>query len=389
MKLKITSIEPILVGAPTPGVGLLSNRNYLFIKVHTDEGITGLGEATLESHDNSVLGALKDIECLVLGEDPCNIEYLTQKMVKQLFWKGGVIKGSAISGVELALWDILGKSLDMPVYKLIGGACRKKIRAYVNGWSGGSLDPVVVKEKAQIAMAAGYNAFKFSLALPVWQVNDPANLRKIRLVSETIRETVGPDALIMYDGHGRYDADMAIKIGRIFEELDFFFFEEPCQPEDEEGLAKVASKLDVPVATGERLSFLPEFKRLLTRSCASIIQPDIGHSCGFGTALKAAHLAEAFNAFVAPHGPMSPVVTTVSMHLDAVIPNFLIQERLFLNDWRNNVITEPMVVKDGYIELNDKPGWGIELDDELCKAHGAITPYTPQLFRPDGAVCDW
>ena len=387
--MKITRIEPILVGAPTPGVGLLSNRNYLFIKVHTDEGITGLGEATLESHDNSVIGALKDIECLVLNEDPTQIEYLTQKMVKQLFWKGGVIKGSAISGVELALWDILGKSLNMPVYKLIGGACRKKIRAYVNGWSGGSLDPAVVREKAQIAMAAGYDAFKFSLALPVWQVNDPVNLRKIRLVSETIRETVGPDALIMYDGHGRYDADMAVKIGRIFEELDFFFFEEPCQPEDEEGLAKVASRLDIPVATGERLSFLPEFKRLLTRNCASIIQPDIGHSCGFGTALKAAHLAEAFNAFVAPHGPMSPVVTTVSMHLDAVIPNFLIQERLFLNDWRNNVITEPIMVKEGFMELNDKPGWGIELDEELCKAHPAITPYTPQLFRPDGAVCDW
>ena len=224
--MKIVSIEPILVGAPTPGVGLLSNRNYLFIKVHTDEGIYGLGEATLESHDNSVLGALKDIECLVLGEDPTQIEYLTQKMIKQLFWKGGVIKGSAISGVELALWDILGKSLNMPVYKLVGGACRKKIRAYVNGWSGGSLDPAVVKDKAQIAMAAGYDAFKFSLALPVWQVNDPVNLRKIEKVSQTIRETVGSDALIMYDGHGRYDADMAIKIGRIFEELDFFFFEE-------------------------------------------------------------------------------------------------------------------------------------------------------------------
>ena len=387
--MKIVSIEPILVGAPTPGVGLLSNRNYLFIKVHTDEGIYGLGEATLESHDNSVLGALKDIECLVLGEDPTQIEYLTQKMIKQLFWKGGVIKGSAISGVELALWDILGKSLNMPVYKLVGGACRKKIRAYVNGWSGGSLDPAVVKDKAQIAMAAGYDAFKFSLALPVWQVNDPVNLRKIEKVSQTIRETVGSDALIMYDGHGRYDADMAIKIGRIFEELDFFFFEEPCQPEDEEGLAKVASRLDIPVATGERLSFLPEFKRLLTRNCASIIQPDIGHSCGFGTALKASHLAEAFNAFVAPHGPMSPVVTTVSMHLDAVIPNFLIQERLFLNDWRNNVITQPITVKDGFMELNDKPGWGIELDEELCKAHPAITPYTPQLYRPDGAICDW
>ncbi|MBQ7696593.1 MAG: mandelate racemase/muconate lactonizing enzyme family protein [Lentisphaeria bacterium] len=387
--MKITKIESVLVGAATPGVGLLSNRNYHFVLVRTDEGITGLGEATLESHDNAVLGTLKDIECLVLGEDPTRIEHLTQKMVRQLFWKGGVIKGSAIAGVELALWDILGKVLDRPVYQLLGGACRNRIKVYVNGWSGGSLDPAVVRDKAQKAMAAGYDAFKFSLALPVWNVNDPANLRKIELVAKTLRETAGPDAMLMYDGHGRYDADLAVRVGRILEEYDYTFFEEPCQPEQEESLAKVASRLDIPVAAGERLSFLPEFKRLLTRGCATIIQPDIGHSCGFGTAVKAAHLAEAFNAFVAPHGPMSPVITTVSLHLDTLVPNFLIQERLFLNDWRNEVITEPIQVKDGFVTVPDKPGWGIELDEAVCKAHPAIPSYTPQLNRPDGAVCDW
>ena len=193
----------------------------------------------------------------------------------------------------------------------------------------------------------------------------------------------------MFDGHGRYDADLAIRIGKLFEPLDFTFFEEPCQPEDEEGLAKVAAHVNIPIATGERLSYLPEFQRLLTRGCASVIQPDLGHSCGFGTALKAARLAEAFNAFVAPHGPMSPVITTVSLHLDAILPNFLIQERLFLNDWRNEVITEPLKVENGYITLNDKPGWGIELNEEVCKAHPPIVPYTPRLHRPDGAVCDW
>ena len=387
--MKITKIESVLVGAATPGVGLLSNRNYHFVRVHTDDGITGLGEATLESHDNAVLGTLKDIECLILGEDPTRIEHLTQKMVRQLFWKGGVIKGSAIAGVELALWDILGKVMGRPVYKLLGGACRDKIKVYVNGWSGGSLDPAVVREKAQKAMEAGYDAFKFSLALPVWNVNDPANLRKIELVAKTLRETAGPDAMLMYDGHGRYDADLAVRVGRILEEYDYTFFEEPCQPEQEESLAKVALRLDIPIAAGERLSFLPEFKRLLTRGCATIIQPDIGHSCGFGTAVKAAHLAEAFNAFVAPHGPMSPVITTISLHLDTLVPNFLIQERLFLNDWRNEVITEPIQVKEGYVTVPDKPGWGIELDEAVCKAHPAIPSYTPQLTRPDGAVGDW
>ncbi|MGN0871254.1 MAG: mandelate racemase/muconate lactonizing enzyme family protein [Victivallales bacterium] len=387
--MKITGIEPILVGAPTPGVGLLSNRNYIFIRVHTDEGFCGLGESTLESHDNSVLGALRDIESLVIGEDPTRIEYLTQKMIRQLFWKGGVIKGSAIAGVELALWDILGKSLGQPVYKLFGGSCRNKMRVYVNGWSGGTLDPAELRDKAQAAMEAGYDAFKFSLAIPIWPMNDPVNLRRIAKAAETIRETIGPDALLMFDGHGRYDADLAIRIGRILEPLDLMFFEEPCQPEDEEGLARVASRINIPVATGERLSFLPEFKRLLLRNCASIIQPDIGHCCGFGTALKAARLAEAFNAFVAPHGPMSPVITTISLHLDAIMPNFLIQERLLLNDWRNEIIAEPLRVENGFIALNDKPGWGIELNEEVCRNHPPIPPHTPQLYRPDGAVCDW
>ena len=136
--MKITRIEPLVVGAPTPGCGRLSNRNYIFVKVHTDEGITGLGEATLESHDHAVLGALRDLEALVLGEDPRRIEYLTQTMTRSLFWKGGVIKGSAVAGIELALWDILGKSLGEPVHRLVGGACRDKIRVYVNGWTGGS-----------------------------------------------------------------------------------------------------------------------------------------------------------------------------------------------------------------------------------------------------------
>lgn len=387
--MKITKIEPVIVGAPTPGVGLLSDRNYIFIRVHTDEGITGLGEATLESHDNAVLGVLKDIAPLVIGQDPRRIEFLTQRMTRQLFWKGGVIKGSAVAGIELALWDILGKSLGVPVHQLAGGACREKVRVYVNGWSGGSLDPAVIREKVLIAQGAGYNAFKFSLAVPAWPVGDTAALRTIEKAAETIRETVGPDAPLMYDGHGRYDADLAIRVAKVLEPFNFLFFEEPVQPEDEEALAKVAAHSNIPVAAGERLVFKQEFRKLLDRKAASVLQPDLGHCCGFGEALKISHLAEAFSAFIAPHGPMSPVITTVSLHLDAVIPNFLIQERIFLNDWRNEVITEPLRVEDGFIRVPEKPGWGIELDEEVVKAHPAITSRTPALFRGDGSVCDW
>jgi galactonate dehydratase len=387
--MKITRIEPIVVGAPTPGCGLLSNRNYIFVKVHTDAGISGLGEATLEGYDNTIKGILKDLESLLIGEDPTRIGYLTEVMVRQKFWKGGVLKGTAVAGIELALWDILGKSVGLPVYKLVGGACRDRIRVYANGWSGGATDPAQIKDKALVAKEAGYRAFKFSLAETGWPLNDRALIQKVVRAAEATREAIGMDCPLMFDGHGRYDADLAIKIGQALADVDLTFFEEPVQPEDVEAMKKVAEQVPMPLAGGERLSLKNEFRHFLEKKALAIVQPDLAHCHGFGEGLKVAHLADAFSAWVAPHCPMSPVITAISLHLDAVIPNFLIQERLFLNDWRNEVITEPLVVKDGYIELSDKPGWGIELNEEICAAHPEIPVEMPRLFRPDGAVADW
>ncbi len=387
--MKITRVEPLLVGAPTPGCGLLSNRNYFYILLHTDEGITGLGEATLESHDDSILGALKDLEDLIVGADPAEVSKLMQVLIRQRFWKGGVVKASAISGIELACWDILGKAAGKPVYELLGGAVRDKIRVYANGWTGGATDPAVIRDKAAEALAAGYRAFKFSLAIPTWPLRDLETVRKVRQAAETIREAVGPDAALLFDGHGRYDSQLAIQIGLALEDLGLMFFEEPVQPEDEEGMARVARRINIPVAAGERLTRLQEFRRLFEKEAICVAQPDLAHCHGFNEGVKVAHLAEAFDGFVAPHCPMSPVITAISLHLDAIAPNFLIQERLFLNDWRNEVITEPLVVKDGFLELPTGPGWGIELDMDLCKKHPRIVAGTPRLFRPDGAVMDW
>ena len=166
------------------------------------------------------------------------------------------------------------------------------------------------------------------------------------------------------DGHGRYDSNLAIQIGKALEEYDLMFFEEPVQPEDEEGMLRVARSVNIPIAAGERLTRPQEFRRLIEKRAISIAQPDLAHCHGFNEGLKVAHLAEAFDAFVAPHCPMSPVITAISLHLDAIAPNFLIQERLFLNDWRNEVITEPLQVKEGFLDLPQKPGWGIELNEE-------------------------
>ena len=387
--MKITRIEPIVVGAPTPGTGLLSDKNYIFVKVHTDEGITGLGEASLGGYTQTIIELVDSLAEMLVGEDPTRIEYLTQVMTRQKFWRGGVVKGSAVAGIELALWDILGKSLGVPVYKLFGGPCRDKIRVYANGWTGGSLDPAVVRDKLDVVMAAGYDAFKFSIAEPSWPVYDPALTRKIVTVAETIRAKIGPDRLLMFDGHGRYDASSAIAIGNALKDINLCFFEEPVGQVDEAAMAKVARNVPMPIAAGERLEAKWEFRRLLELGAASILQPDLAHCNGFGEAYKIAALADAFSAFMAPHCPMSPVLAVISAHLDAAVPNFLIQERLFLNDWRNDVITEPLVVKDGFIDLPTKPGWGIELDEEMCRNHDRIKVKIPRLFRPDGAVCDW
>lgn len=387
--MKITSVEPLFVGAPTPGCGLLSNRNYLYILLHTDEGVTGLGEATLESHDNSILGVLRDLEELILGVDPARVAQLMQVLIRQRFWKGGVVKASAISGVELACWDIIGKTAGKPVYQLLGGAVRDRIRVYANGWSGGATDPAIIRDKAQEAQACGYRAFKFSLAIPSWPLHDSETVRRIADAAAAVRGAVGSEAAICFDGHGRYDSDLAIQIGHALEEYDLLFFEEPVQPEDEDGMRRVARRVNIPIAAGERLTRSQEFRRLIGNRSISIAQPDLAHCHGFLEGVKIAHLAEAFDAFVAPHCPMSPVITAISLHLDAIAPNFLIQERLFLNDWRNEVITEPLVVKNGFLDLPAKPGWGIELDMELIRKHPRISATTPRLFRPDGAVCDW
>ena len=212
---------------------------------------------------------------------------------------------------------------------------------------------------------------------------------RIARAAATVRDAVGPDAVLLYDGHGRYDAELAVQVGKALEEYDLTFFEEPVQPEDEEGMAHVARNVNIPIAAGERLTRLPEFRRLFEKRAIAVAQPDLAHCHGFNEGVKVAHVAEAFGGHVAPHCPMSPVITAISLHLDAVAPNFLIQERLFLDDWRNEVITEPLQVKDGFLPVPKKPGWGIELDMDMIKKHPRIVAGSPSLFRGDNSIADW
>lgn len=387
--MKITGIETILIGAPTPGCGLLSNRNYFLVRLSTDEGLTGIGEATVESHDESLLGILHDLEDLIVGADPLRPAMLVQELLHKRFWKGGVLKASVISGVELACWDILGKSLGKPVHQLLGGAVRDRIRVYANGWTGGATDSAAIRDKAQEALAAGYRAFKFSIAAAGWPMHDRELVRKIARATATVREAIGPDMPLCFDGHGRYDAKLALQVGAALEEFDVMFFEEPVQPEDEEGMAEVAARCRIPVAAGERLTRPQEFRRLFEKRAIAVAQPDLAHCHGFNEGCKIAHVAEAFGGFVAPHCPMSPVLQAISLHLDAVAPNFLIQERLYLADWRGEILTAPLKLEDGFLPVPQGPGWGVELNEDLCRRHPRIVAGTPSLRRADGSICDW
>lgn len=387
--MRITGIRTVTVGAPTPGVGLLTDRNFLFVLVDTDQGITGLGEATLEGHDNAVRGMIADLEPLLLGEDPTRIEHLFQVMTRQKFWQGGAIKGSATAGIELALWDILGRSVGLPVHELVGGAVRDRVRYYLNGWTGGSTDPGAIHERAAEVTDQGHSALKFSLAVPTWPVHDRPFLTLLDEVLAGIRRAAGPDALLMFDGHGRYDVQLAVRVSQVLADHDCLFFEEPVQPHRVADMAEVASRSAVPIAAGERLVRKEDFVDYLTSSALSVVQPDLAHCHGFGEGLRIASLADSFGAHIAPHGPMSPVLTAITLHLDAVTPNFLIQERLRMHPWCEEIISTPLTMADGFLAIPRGPGWGVELNPDVLDAHPAMTVAMPRLFRADGAVSDW
>jgi len=387
-RVKITEIETIVVGSRMEGAGRLTDRNFTYVLVHTDEGITGLGEATLEGHDNAVLGMIADLTQLVIGEDPRRVAYLTEVMMRQKFWGGGAIKGSAVAGIELALWDILGRSVGQPVHQLVGGAVRDRIRYYLNGWAAGALEPSAIAEKAAGALEAGHRAFKFSLAVPSWSVHDRELVQQLDAVLDAIRGQIG-DLPLMYDGHGRYDAELAIALAEPLAAHHCMFFEEPVLPDRVRDMAKVARGSRLPIAAGERLVQKEQFIDFLQVDAFSIAQPDLAHCHGFGEGLKIAALAAGFGAGIAPHGPMSPVLTAISLHFDAVVPNFVIQERLQMGAWCESLITTPLKMSEGFLSIPGGPGWGIELDLDVCRAHPPIDVAIPRMFRADGGVADW
>lgn len=365
--MKITDVKIYMV----PAVW----KDWVFVKTETDEGVHGIGEATIEKKARTVVTAIEQLREYLVGKDPRKIEAHWQSMYSGAFWRGGPILNSAISGVEQSLWDILGKSVGLPVHALLGGACRDRIRVYANQWSREAKAPAEYAEKAVATVEKGYTALKWDPFDMVSFGAGGASLSRQderRVVAEVraVREAVGEDVDLCIEVHGKLNTMTAIRMARLLEEFVPFFYEEPVPPENVDAMAKVAAAVDVPIATGERLFTKWGYRDLLEKQAADIIQPDLCHDGGILETKKIAAMAETYYIQVAPHNPNGPVSTAACIQLGACIPNLIIQE-IYPNDTppvRQEIVSDGIWVEsDGQITVPEKPGLGVELDESALK----------------------
>jgi galactonate dehydratase len=377
-------------------------RNWVFVKVLTDQdGLWGWGEATLEWHTRAVVGAVEDIAQLLIGEDPTRIEHLWQMMYRQHFWHGnGIVRGTAISGIDIALWDILGKIHGVPCHKLWGGPVRDYVRTYCH-LGGGRMedmyetDPADARRFADLAsqaVADGFTAFK-TMAVP--ETMPIEGLRPIKYAAACVRamrEAVGDEIDIMVDCHARPSPRMGLLFAQALEPFGLYWFEEPCWPEQVDGLAEIQRSVATPVATGERLISQHAFREVLEKRAVSILQPDITHCGGLSEARRIAAMAEAYRVALAPHNPQGPVSTAASLELGFATPSYIICEAVHLDvPWRQDVVREGFTVEPQgrIVRPGSAPGLGIEINEAEVRKHPFQQELLQRSFYPDGSVGDW
>ncbi len=358
---------------------------WSFLKVTTDEGLVGYGEAIVEGRSRTVEMAVKELAPFLIGQDARRIEHLWQAMYRGTFYRGGPVLTSAISGIEQALWDILGKSLGVPVYQLLGGAVRDRIRMYAH--VGGST-PEEAYRSARQAVEKGFTMVKTGINGKARMLEPPSFIEEQAERIEAIREAIGPNCDLAVDFHGKVNPALSIPLIKRLENVRPAFIEEPCLPENVDVLATIARSTTVPIATGERLFTKWAFREVLEKQAAAIVQPDLAHCGGIMEGKKIAAMAETYYAGIAPHNPLGPINLAASLQLAANVPNFVAQEHVTLGE---GYLKKPFVLRNGYIELPEAPGLGIELDEEAIeeKRYGGDWD-TPRWFHDDdGSVADW
>jgi galactonate dehydratase len=371
--MKITRLETILV-----------QPRWLFLKMHTDAGIVGYGEPVVEGRAHTVQQAVQELESYLIGQDPRRIEHHWQAIYRHSFYRGGPVLTSALSGIEQAMWDILGKSLNAPVYQLLGGACRDRIRMYAHC---GAATPELAAGAAKKKVAEGFTALKTGVGKrPARAIESPAFMEACVRHIASIREAIGPEIDLAIDFHGQISPALAVRLVKLLEPYHPMFVEEPCLPENVDTMVTIARSTSIPIATGERLFTKWGFRQVLEKQAAVVVQPDLCHAGGILECKKIAAMAECYYASVAPHNPLGPISLAACLQLDACIPNFLVQEQVSLGE---GYLKEPFKVVDGYIPLPQGPGLGIELDEEAMADKIGHHWKNAQLFHEDGSVADW
>ncbi|MFP3918403.1 galactonate dehydratase [Lysinibacillus telephonicus] len=368
---------------------------WLFLKITTDDGLVGWGEPIVEGRAFTTEAAIHELSEYIIGKDPMRIEDIWQVLYRGGFYRGGPIHMSAVAGIDQALWDIKGKYYNAPIYDLMGGACREKVRVY--SWIGGDRPSDILKQ-AQAAKDNGFTAIKMN-ATEELQIIDSHN--KIDAVIERvaiIRENLGKDFGIGIDFHGRVHKPMAKILAKELEIYNPMFIEEPVLPENNEALREVALHCNIPIATGERMFSRWDFKKLLQDGYVDIIQPDLSHAGGITECKKIITMAEAYDVAVAPHCPLGPIALASCLQVDASSYNVFIQEQsLGIHYNQGSDLLDYLVdktvfeYKDGYVSNPTNPGLGIEINEEVIRGKQKIGHNwkNPVWRHEDGTVAEW
>ncbi|MCY3710063.1 MAG: mandelate racemase/muconate lactonizing enzyme family protein [Caldilineaceae bacterium] len=365
--MKISKVTPMVLGTEW--------RNLTIVKVETDDGLVGVGECRALNRTDGVLGYLSEAAPrYILGEDPFNVEALVARMFREDFGRAGEITQTVTALLEVACWDIIGKALDQPVYKLLGGAVRHQIKGYANGWYTGERTPDEFHAAAKRVLDKGYKALKFDpFGAGFYEMERDEKNYVIGLV-EAVRDAVGPDVEILIEMHGRFNPVTAVEFARELARFKPSWLEEPVPPENIAAQKKAAdaiAPLGIPVATGERLHTMYEYRELFELQACDIIQPDITHFGGILNTKKLAAWAEAYYMLIAPHNVGGPISTAAALHLAACTPNFKIQEHF--NDFAEAYVKQAAPgnpeIEDGYFALPSGPGLGVTLDEDVVAAN--------------------
>src|SRR5579884_2031872 len=369
--MRIRSIETYIAGNPW--------KNWLFAKVITDDGLYGIGEGTLNGFAATVDAAIHELSPLVIGMDPFQTEIMTQKLTRDVYSEGGQIHMCAVAAIEIACWDIIGKACNQPVYNLFGGRCHEKLRAYANGWYRGPRTPESFAAKAQEVVARGYTAIKFDPFGDAWRMLPRSEFDLSMDIVRAVREAVG-HADILIEGHSRFNVATAVQIAEALAPFRPAWFEEPVAHTDITAMVEVGRRSPVPIATGESFSRKQEFAELLKHNAVTILQPEPLNLGGLFATRKIADMIDAHYGMIAPHSAQGPVCSAACAQLNASAPNFFIHEIFdeFNVPWERQLLTHPVEVKNGYIEISERPGLGTDLVLEELSKH----PYRQEHFLP-------